>query len=154
LPARQVPVANPSLVREAIRRIDPLWDSPAFRALRDAEPGSVRYDFTFTMPYQRAGSAAPATVFHGTCDVLFRDRQGQGNLILIADARVCHARQRLRLQVSALAARTKGFGPVRQGWLVRHGVEAESDHEFETNFSDDAISLALATSMVDLDWAR
>ena len=92
--ARQVPAANASLVREAVRRMDALWDVEAFRALREADPASVRYDFTFTMP-------SGATVYHGACDVLFRDRQGDWQAIVVADAGADRERQELRLELSA-----------------------------------------------------
>jgi hypothetical protein len=142
--ARQVPAANPSLIREAIHRIDPLWDCPAFQALRAAEPGSVRYDVTFTIPYSPDESTTPPTVFHGTCDVLFRDWKSEWQLIVIADAGACRASQSLRLQLSARAAAASGLAPIRQGWIVRHGGSVESACDIETALDPDALARARA----------
>lgn len=101
---RQFPAANPSLVREAVRRIDPLWESLAVRALHTAEAGSVRYDFAFTMAYPPEPVPSAATVFHGSCDMLFRDREGQWQVIIVAEAGASRAVQQLRLQLSVRAA--------------------------------------------------
>jgi ATP-dependent helicase/nuclease subunit A len=118
--ARQVPAANASLVREAVRRMDALWDVPAFRALREADPASVRYGFAFTMP-------SGATVYHGDCDVVFRDRQGQCHVIVVADSGADRERQELRLELSGRAAAASGFVPIGPGWLVRHGPDGLID---------------------------
>ncbi len=93
--------------------MDALWDHSAFRALREADPASVRYDFAFTMP-------SGATVYHGACDVLFRDRQGQWQVIVVADARANRDRQDLRLELSGRAVAASGFAPIGPGWLVWH----------------------------------
>ena len=149
--ARQVPAANPSLVREAIRRIDPLWDSAAFRALRAAQAGSVRYDFAFTMVHPSDGVPSALTVFHGSCDMLFRDREGQWQAIVVADARACRARQQLRLQLTVQVARTGGFGPVRAGWIVRHSPDGVTAEEAETVFENSAIAHAFADALQSHD---
>jgi ATP-dependent helicase/nuclease subunit A len=141
--ARQVPAANPSLVREAVRRIDPLWDTAAFRALRAAETGSVRNEFAFTIPYSPDGLPTPSTVFHGSCDMLFRDREGQWQVIVVADVAACRARQQLRLQLTVLAARASAFVPIRQGWIVWHGPDGMTTGEAVTIFDDSEIGRGL-----------
>ncbi len=118
--ARQVPAANASLVREAVRRMDALWDVPAFRALREADPASVRHDFAFTMP-------EGATVYHGACDVLFCDREGLWQAIVVADADADRDRQSLRLELAGRAAIAGGFAPIGPGWVVRHGADGAID---------------------------
>ncbi|MGP0062547.1 MAG: 3'-5' exonuclease [Isosphaeraceae bacterium] len=117
---RQVPAANPSLMVEAMRRMEALWDVPAFRALREADPGSVRYDFAFTMPVGES-------VYHGACDVLFRDGRGLWQVIVLADAGAGRERPELRLEFSNRAAAASGFAPIGPGWVVRHGSDGVID---------------------------
>ncbi len=81
--ARQVPAASPGLVRDAVRRLDALWDLSAFQALRAASrrpDADVRDDLEFTLAPSEAGrpDGRPATVFHGAVDLAFRDREGAG----------------------------------------------------------------------------
>src|SRR5262249_35814125 len=130
--ARQTPAANPGLIRAALRRITPWRNDPAFQGLRAADPASITHNLAFTMPYPLEGE--PTTVLHGTCDVVYRDRQGECHVMLVADRRACPARQRLRLRLSGLAAQERGFAPVRQGWLIRHGADGETTQEAETGF--------------------
>jgi ATP-dependent helicase/nuclease subunit A len=131
--ARQVPAANASLVREAVRRMDAWWDVPVFRALRAADPASVRYDFAFTMPHPPGGPPSTSTVIHGTCDVLFRDRQDHWQVIVVADAGADRERQNLRLELSGRAAAASGCGPIHQGSLVWHGHDGVVNVDAETS---------------------
>ncbi len=82
--------------------------------------------------------------FRGACDVLFRDRQGHWQLIVIADTMAQMARQHVRLQLSARAARSAGYTPIRQGWLVSHGPDGELNHEVVTGFDDAAIAQSVS----------
>jgi ATP-dependent helicase/nuclease subunit A len=129
---RQMPAANPALIREALRRLRPWLDRPTLQGLHAADPASIRSDLAFAIPYPLDGE--PATVLHGTCDLVFRDRQGRWHLLVVADARIPRARQGLRLQLAALAAPARGFTPVHQGWLIWHGPDRETTHDIETVF--------------------
>jgi ATP-dependent helicase/nuclease subunit A len=135
--ARQVPAASPGLIRDAVRRLDALWDLTAFRALRAEASGSeavVIDDLEFTLAPAGAGRSdgSPATVIHGSGDLAFRDREGRWHLIVVADARACPARQRLRLQLAARIARARGLEPIARGWLVQHGPEGAAREEIVT----------------------
>jgi hypothetical protein len=140
--ARQMPAANPALVREALRRLRPWMDRPTLEGLHAADPGSIRSDLAFAIPHPLDGE--PATVLHGTCDVVFRDRQGRWHLLVVADARTSRARQRLRLQLAALAAPQQGFTPVHQGWLIWHAPDREPTQEIETVFDSTVCAHYLA----------
>jgi ATP-dependent helicase/nuclease subunit A len=146
--ARQVPAASPGLIRDAVRRMDALWDLAAFRALRAATAGpdaAVRDDLEFTVAPADAGRSdgRPPTVFHGAGDLVFRDREGYWHLIVVADARVCPAREGLRLQLAAMAARARGLDPIARGWLVRHGADGAAHEEVVTEFDTEAVEQAM-----------
>jgi ATP-dependent helicase/nuclease subunit A len=140
--ARQTPAANAALIRDALRRMAPWSNEPIFQALRAADPATIIRNLAFTMPFPLAGEST--IVFHGTCDVIYRDLQGRWHVIVVADARVCRARQRLRLQISGLAAYARGLAPVHQGWLIRHGPGGEINLETESGFDADAVARAFA----------
>ncbi len=140
---RQMPAANLGLIREAVRRMDAWWDAPPFQALRNADPSSIKHDFAFTILHPFDDSPSAPTVVRGACDVLFRDRQGHWQLIVIADTKAPHAHQHLRLQLSVRAARSAGYSPIRQGWLVSHSTDGEFNHEVVTVFDDSAIAQSL-----------
>jgi ATP-dependent helicase/nuclease subunit A len=129
--ARQVPAAGPGLIRDAARRLDALWDLSAFRMLRASASGrdaAVRDDLEFTL------SPGGATVFHGAGDLAFRDREGCWHLIVVADEAAGPERQRLRLQLAAMAARARGLEPIARGWLIRHGPDGAAHEEVVTEF--------------------
>lgn len=118
---RQVPAASPGLIRDAILRLDALWDLPAFRALRSATSSGdsqVLEDIEFTLELS-------GTVYHGSADLAFRDQSGRWNLVVIADDRTSPARQRLRLELAARAARELRL-EVLAGWVVWHGSDGAS----------------------------
>jgi ATP-dependent helicase/nuclease subunit A len=143
--ARQVPAAGPALIRDAVRRLDALWDLPAFRALRTAASrpdDAVRDDLEFTLA--PADTGRQSTVFHGAADLALRDREGRWHLIAVADARACTARHRLRLQLAAMAARSRGLAPIARGWLVRHGPDGAAHEEVVTTFNAAEINRAMA----------
>jgi ATP-dependent helicase/nuclease subunit A len=127
--ARQSPAASPGLVREALRRVSPWPTFPVFRHLRTADPATVQHDLTFTMPCPLDGAAS--TVFHGTCDLVFRDAEGHWTVLIVADSGASRAHQSLRVQLAGLAASARGFGPARRGWLIRHGAEGSEAEEIE-----------------------
>jgi ATP-dependent helicase/nuclease subunit A len=135
---RQTPAANPALIREALQRLRPWLDRPASQGLHAADPASIRSDLAFTIPYPLEGE--PATVLLGTCDLVFRDRQGRWHLLVVADVRTPRARQALRLQLAALAAPARGLTPVHQGWLIWHGPDRETTHDIETVFHAEAVT--------------
>ena len=116
--AKQVPAANGSLVREAIDRLVPLLDLPALVALWDADPTSVRHDLAFTTPLG-------GTVYHGAGDVVFRDREGVWQVIVIADSGTDRDRQTLRLELASRAMSASGCTPIGPGWVVWHGPTEE-----------------------------
>jgi hypothetical protein len=145
--ARQTPAASPGLVREALARMTSWPDSPVFRSLRAADPSTIQYDLAFTLPCPLADEPSTPTVVHGTCDMVYLDSQGRWQVLVVADARACPARQRLRLQLAGLAAEARGFAPVRQGWLIRHGPGAEMEQETETVF-DAATAARLLAGLV------
>jgi hypothetical protein len=143
--ARQVPATGPGLIRDAVRRLDALWDLPAFRALRTAASrpdDAVRDDLEFTLA--PADTGRPSTVFHGAADLALRDREGRWHLIAVADARSCPVLHRLRLQLAAIAARSRGLDPIARGWLVRHGVDGGAHEEIVTAFNAAEIDRAMA----------
>jgi ATP-dependent helicase/nuclease subunit A len=149
--ARQVPAASPGLIGDAVGRLDAMRDLPAFQALRTAASGrdaAVRHDLEFTFTPDNVDPDRPdgrlATVFHGTGDLAFRDREGGWNLIVVADVGTCPARQRLRLQLAARAACGRGLDPIARGWLVRHGPDGAAHDELVTDFGDEAIARAIA----------
>jgi ATP-dependent helicase/nuclease subunit A len=147
--ARQVPAAGPGLIRDAVRRLDALWNLSAFRALRAAASGAeavVTDDLEFTLAPADIGRSEgrPATVFHGSGDLAFRDREGRWHLIVVADARACAVRQRLRLQLAAMSARARGFEPIARGWLVRHGPDGAAREEVVTQFDEEMVVRTLA----------
>jgi ATP-dependent helicase/nuclease subunit A len=127
--ARLVPAPGPALVRDAARRLDALWDLPAFRALRAAT--SVGDDLEFTL-------AEGDTVYHGAGDLAFRDREGRWHLVVLADAGAGPERQRLRLRLAAMAARARGLEPIARGWLVRHGPDGSAHEEIVAERRDEA----------------
>jgi ATP-dependent helicase/nuclease subunit A len=139
---RQVPAANPGLVREALQRLSPWLDRPILSGLHMADPASLRCEQPFTVAYPL--DAEPSTVFHGTCDLIFRDRQGRWNVLIVADARAGAASQRLRLRLAARTAEARGFAPVHQGWLIWHGPDRETTEEVETVFDAEAVARAFA----------
>ncbi len=142
---RQVPAAGPGLIRDAVRRLDALWDLPAFRALRTAATrpdAAVRDDLEFTLA--AAGAGRPPTVFHGAVDLALRDREGRWHLIAVADARACPASHRLRLQLAAMAASSRGLAPIARGWLVRHGPDGAAHEEIVTTFNAAEIDRTMA----------
>jgi hypothetical protein len=147
--ARQVPAASPGLIRDAVRRLDALWDLSAFRSLRAAASGTetvVIDDLEFTLAPGDAGPShgRPGTVFHGAGDLAFRDREGRWHVIVVADARACPARERLRLQLAATAVRGRGLEPIDRGWLVRHGPDGAAQEEVVVEFGDGEIAHAMA----------
>jgi hypothetical protein len=128
--ARQSPAASPGLVREALRHVS-LWPGfPVFRRLRAADPATVQHDLPFTMTFPLDG--AVSTVFHGTCDVVFRDQEGHWTVLIVADSGASRAHQKLRLQLAGLAASARGFGPARRGWLIWHGAGGSEAEETES----------------------
>ena len=150
--AKQVPAANPALIRDAVHRLDALWDLSAFQALRAAASASdaaVRDDLEFILSPGDAGRSAsrPATVFHGAGDLAFRDREGRWHLIAVADARACRARQRLRLQLAAMAARARGLEPITGGWVVWHGDDGAAHEDVVGEFDDEELARNVGESI-------
>jgi ATP-dependent helicase/nuclease subunit A len=139
---RQMPAANSALIREALRRLRPWLDRPSLQGLHAADPASIHRDLAFALPDPPDGP--PTTVLQGTCDLVFRDRQGRWHLLVVADARTSRARQGLRLQLAALAAPARGFTPVHQGWLIWHGPDRPTTHDIEPVFDSHARAAYLA----------
>ncbi len=142
---RQVPAAGPALIRDAVRRLDALWELPAFRALRHAASGrdpSIVDDLDVTTTATTGAGAA--VVCHGAADLAFRDHEGGWHVVVaVADAMDDPARHRLRLLLAAEAARARGLEPIARGWLVHHGPDGQAHDEAVTNFGDAAIAGAL-----------
>src|SRR5262249_31724264 len=96
---RQAPAPNPSLRRDAVRRLDLLWDLSVFQLIRASSSSAgndVHVDLEFTLtegiPSADRSDLGTATVFHGVCDLVFRDLGGRWHLVLVADTHVCPAR--------------------------------------------------------------
>ncbi len=135
--SRQVPAAGPSLIREAVRRLDALDALSVFRALRASAQGPITdvrddLDFTLTRGHQ---DRATAIVYQGFADLAFRDPEGRWNLITLADARCCPSRQRLRLSLAAEAAQAIGLDPIARGWLIRHAPDGTATEEIVRDLS-------------------
>ncbi len=141
---RQVPAAGPALVRDAVRRLDALWELPAFRALRHAASGrdpAIVDDLEFTTTATTGDGAA--VICHGAGDLAFRDREGDWHIVAVADAQDDPARHRLRLLLAAESVQARGLDPIARGWLVRHGPDGQTRDEAVTDFREAAIALTL-----------
>jgi ATP-dependent helicase/nuclease subunit A len=140
--ARQTPAASAGLIREAVLRIRPWRDSRAFRDLCSSDPQTVHHDVAYTIscPVERERD----TVIRGTCDVVYADRRGHWQILLVADACVPRERERLRLLLAGLALPARGFGPIVRGCLIQHGPGGEMSDETVTTFDSAAVAAALA----------
>ncbi len=82
--------------------------------------------------------------------MLFRDREGQWQVIVVADGAAGRAHHQLRLQLSARAAAANGFAPIRQGWIVWHGSDGPRSHGVVVAFDTEAIARTM-TDVVLMD---
>ncbi len=136
--SRQVPAAGPSLIREAVRRLDALDTLSVFQTLRASAQGSssdFRDDLDFTLTRGDLDRSSGA-VYQGSADLAFRDPEGRWNLIVLADARCSPSRQRLRLLFAAEALRPIGLAPIARGWLIRHGPDGTTSEEVVDDLSE------------------
>jgi hypothetical protein len=60
-------------------------------------------------------------VFHGRIDFLFRDARRSWCSVVLSDAAANESLERLRLLLSAYAARDLGIKKITRGWRVRLG---------------------------------
>ena len=130
-----------------LRRLDALWGLSAFRALRPRPPAPRPTSATTwnspSLPARSRLRARP-TVFHGTGDLAFRDREGRWNLIVVADAQACPGAHRLRSGSPRRRPRARGLEPIARGWLVRHGPDGSADEEVVTGFDEREAQRAVA----------
>jgi hypothetical protein len=112
----QDPVSPSSLVREAIERVSNWARSPLARKIARAK--EVRRSFRWAIRWPDIGES---TLFQGQGDYLFRRATGELVLVILSDPTAADERERLRLHLSAWAARLMGWGTVSQAWWVRLG---------------------------------
>jgi hypothetical protein len=92
-----------------------------------AEASAIERSLSWTIGWPR--EAPDRTVFQGTLDFLACDRNGDWRIVVIALAEALAAGERLRLLIGSRAAAALGYGPIRQGWLLRLGPDGGLDLE-------------------------
>ncbi|MBX6316203.1 MAG: hypothetical protein IRY99_25320, partial [Isosphaeraceae bacterium] len=134
---QQAPAAPPRLVAEALDRLAPWVAGPLAREI--ARAAEVRRTIAWSIAWPRVGPVP--TVTRGVIDFAYRDRRGGWRLVTLAGAAASEPRERLRLLLSAVAARELGIEPILQGWSVRlgpggglHGEEDFSDEAIDRSF--------------------
>jgi ATP-dependent helicase/nuclease subunit A len=113
----QAPAASAQLVAEAIDVLSTWLDTPLAREIGDAAEIHRAVPWTIAWPVD---SPEP-TVYEGQIDFLFRDSAGDWCLAAMSDAAVSETRERLRILLSARAARELGVTRIARGWRIRLG---------------------------------
>ncbi len=124
LAVRQVPAAGSSLITEALQWLEGWTSSPLFHELcRVSESasdsrkrGAIQRDCRWTLEWSDRG--AGPIVIHGQLDVVYRDSSGAWRPVLLGTAAAADPVDRLRLLLSARAARQLGFDPVGPAWRL------------------------------------
>ncbi|HEY2155626.1 MAG TPA: UvrD-helicase domain-containing protein [Isosphaeraceae bacterium] len=109
---RQLPMAPPRLVVEAIARVRPFVESPLGRHIANSK--DVRRDLAWS-------TVRDDTTISGRLDLAFRDDDGAWVLVHVEDANTPGAIMRLRLALSARLAPALGCGAIARGWILAHG---------------------------------
>jgi ATP-dependent helicase/nuclease subunit A len=134
--ARQVPAASSALVAEAESWLGPWVATPLYRELRDASRSRGRLEamFEWTLAWPFDLDEVPRTVLQGSCEAVYRDRQGRWRPVIVSTGPCDELSERLRLMLSGVAAARRGRGESGPGWWVRKGPDGYLVADVDVHF--------------------
>jgi hypothetical protein len=116
----QDPVTPANLVAEAVERLANWARLPLAREIH--KTATVSRSFPWRIAWPPEGQA---TLFEGRGDFVYRRPDGEPCLVILSDQAASEPRERLRLLLSARAAKELELGSIRQAWWVRFGMKVE-----------------------------
>ena len=114
---RQVPVAHGAVVDEAVRLAAACLEGRLGTLLTTSESVVRGFEWCVRWPEGRPAT----TTVRGRADFLARDAQGTWTAVVVSPPGADRTSERLRLLLSARAAKAQGYEPLGQGWLVTPG---------------------------------
>ncbi len=115
-----VPSASPRHVEGAIRRMQPWLESTLLAALKAASAGSIQAGLEMAASFPVSGGDVVA--LSGTCDLVFRGRDGACRGLIVAPAAASPSRVLLLEQLLARSTVAWANGSKNEAWLFMHGV--------------------------------
>jgi ATP-dependent helicase/nuclease subunit A len=137
----QAPAVSGPTVERTLEWLGVWIEAPLARQIAAAAEVHRAVPWTLAWP----PDATEPTVFEGCIDFLFRDDQNRWTLVALACPAVCESRERLRVLLSAQAARELGVKKLASAWRVRLGPEggSSSESQFDEALIDRAIASVL-----------